>query len=123
MKAGTWKRAVALIVSLAYLSTGCANLQTVPLAGGNARPDVKVGESVVVTTTSGTRQKFDVTAVEDAALIGAGVRVPYSDIARLEVDRGGTAVSKKALWIGAAVLGAVAIAATAGSSGGSGGGY
>jgi threonine dehydrogenase-like Zn-dependent dehydrogenase len=68
------------------------------------------------------KQKFKVLKVEDDALVGENVRTRYSDMASLEAQRADGAPSKKALIIGAVVLGVVAIAA-AGSSGGGGGGY
>jgi hypothetical protein len=65
-----------------------------------------------------------VTGVENDALVGANARVSYSEMARLDVKRDGMTSGKKGLLIGAAVLGAIAVAAAAGGGGGgSGGGY
>jgi uncharacterized lipoprotein YajG len=120
------KRAMALIAVAAFLTTGCTSLQNVPLAQRDqtiARPDVKVGESVVVTKKDGARQKFTVTAVEDAALVGKNERVAYADIASLDVQRAdGTHIGKKGIIIGAAIVGALVIAAASGGGGG-GSGY
>ena len=109
----------------AFLTTGCTSLQSVPLDSSQAmaQPDVKPGESVVVTKKDGSKQKFRVTRVADDALIGANVRVPYSDMSSLEVERGNGSSSRTALIVGAAVLGAAAIAAAAGGGGHGGGGY
>ena len=52
--------------------------------------------------------------------VGQDVRVSYADMSSLEAQRTDSAHGNKALIIGAAVLGAVAIAAAAGSGGGSG---
>jgi outer membrane PBP1 activator LpoA protein len=127
MKMHLWKRAVALMTVAAFLTTGCTTLQPVPLTQQNqsiARPDVKVGESVVVTKKDGAKQKFKVTAVEDAALVGKNVRVPYSEMASLDVQRAdGAQGGHKGLIIGAVVLGVLAIAAAAGGGGGGGSGY
>jgi hypothetical protein len=123
MKIRTWNRAVSLLVAVAYLA-GCASLQNVPLSQSVIHPEVAVGESVVVTTKTGEKKSFTVTAVENEALVGTNSRVPYSEMARLDVKRGGMTPGKKGLMIGAAVLGVIAVAAAAGGGGGgSGGGY
>jgi hypothetical protein len=121
-----WKRAVALGAIAAFLATGCASLQNVPLQHADrsiAKPDVKVGESVVVTKNDGSKQKFTVTGVDDDALIGHSVRVPYADMTSLDVARSDGRHSNKGLIIGAVVLGAIAIAAAASGGGGGSGGY
>lgn len=123
MKLHFWQRATATLVAVSYLA-GCASLQNVPLTQPVGKPSVEVGESVVVMTKAGEKKSFTVTAVESDALVGASSRVSYADIERLDVKRGGTTVSKRGLLIGAAVLGAIAVAAAAGGGGGgSGGGY
>jgi uncharacterized lipoprotein YajG len=120
-----WKRAVALLTVAAFLTTGCTSLQNVPLTQRDqtiARPDVKVGESVIVTKKDGAKQKFTVTSVEDSALAGKNVRVAYADMASLDVQRSdGPHISNKGLIIGAVIVGALAVAAASG--GGGGGGY
>lgn len=119
-----WSRAVASLSVAAFLATGCTSLQPVPMAQaqqGSARPNVEVGESVVVTKKDGAKEKFKVSAVNDDALVGQNVRVPYADIASLQVERSDGSHTK-AILIGAAIVGAIALAAAAGSSGGSGGG-
>jgi len=120
-----WKRAAALITVAAFLSTGCTSLQNVPLTQGGqtiARPDVKVGDPVVVTDKSGAKKKFTVTGVEDTALVGKNVRVAYADMASLDVQRSDMHVGKKGLIIGAVIVGAIAVAAASGGGGG-GSGY
>jgi hypothetical protein len=115
------KRATALITVCAFLATGCTSLQNVPLTrNGQAseRPDVKAGESVVVTKKDGTTQKFTVLSVEDDALAGHNVRVPYADIASLEVKRSDGGGTKTALIVGAVVVGIAGIAAASGGGGG-----
>ena len=119
-----WKRVDALLAVATYLTTACTSLQNVPLRNSDqtvARPAVNVGESVVVTTRSGAKKQFTVTAVEEDALVGRNDRVAYADMQQLDVRRGGGG-SKKGLIIGAVVLGVVAIAAAAGGGGGGGGG-
>jgi hypothetical protein len=126
MNMQTWKRAAALLTVAAFLTTGCTSLQNVPLSSGGQsveRPDIKAGESVVVTKKDGTQQKFKVLKVEDDALIGHDVRIAYADMSSLEAQRADGAQGKKALLIGGAVLGVVAIAVAAGGGGGGGGGY
>ena len=125
MNMQTWKRATALLTVVAFLTTGCTSLQNVPLSQNGQsvqRPDIKAGESVVVTKKDGAKQKFKVLKVEDDALVGQNVRINYADMASLEAQRADGSPSKKALIIGGAVLGAVVIAVAAGSGGG-GGGY
>jgi hypothetical protein len=123
MKIRSWNRAVALLAAVSYLA-GCANLQNVPLGQSIGHPDVAVGQSVVVTMKSGEKKNFTVTSVENDALVGSNARVSYSEMARLDVKQEGMTPGKKGLLIGAAVLGAIAVAAAAGGGGGgSGGGY
>jgi hypothetical protein len=120
------KRAVALLSLAAFLTTGCTSLQPVALSSSGtsiARPDVKSGESVVVTKKDGTRQTFTVLKVEDDALVGHNTRVAYADISSLEVKRADASGSKTALIVGAVVLGVAGIAAAAGGGGGGHSGY
>ena len=117
------QKGVVAMLAAAFLATGCTTLQNVPLAQsqqGSAKPGVEVGESVVVTKKDGAKQKFKVSAVNDDALVGQNVRVPYGDIASLQVERSDGSHTK-AILIGAAIVGAIAIAAAAGGGGGSGG--
>lgn len=117
------KQFTAALTCVALLASGCASLENVPLRSGSqtmVRPDVKVGESVVVTRADGAKQTFTVTAVEEDALAGRNVRVPYSEMTTLDVQR--SDAKRTGLLIGAVVLGAAAIAAASGG-GGSGGGY
>jgi hypothetical protein len=121
-----WKCAAALLTVAAFLTTGCTSLQNVPLSQGGQsveRPDIKAGESVVVTRKDGTKQKFKVLKVESDALIGHNVHINYADISSLEAQRADTVRGRKALIIGGAVLGAVAIAIATSGGGGNGGGY
>src|SRR5688572_20312437 len=86
-----WKRVIALLAVASYLTTACTTLQNVPLRNADqtvARPAVAVGESVVVTTRSGEKKQFTVTAVEADALVGANDRVAYADMQQLDVRRG-----------------------------------
>jgi hypothetical protein len=122
MKIPAWQRAIALFAITAFLTTGCASLQPVSLnhsAGSIERPSVNVGESVVVKTTSGQTRKFAVTAVDDDALVGNGVRVPYAEIASLQVSRAQHKM-KTGVIVGI-VAGVAALALAIGSGGGGGG--
>jgi hypothetical protein len=124
MTISSLRRAVALIAVTAFLTTGCASLQPVSLnhsADRIERPAVNVGESVVVKTTSGQTRKFTVTSVENDALVGKGVRVPYAEMASLDVSRAGEHKMSTGLIIGIVVgVAALALAASGGGSGGSG---
>src|SRR4051812_19492579 len=118
------KRAAALLTLAAFLSTGCTTLQPVALTpSGNsvARPDVKAGESVVVTKKDGSKQSFSVLKVEDDALVGRNTRIAYADIGSLEVKRADGSKGKTALIVGAVVLGIAGIAAATSGGGGSSG--
>jgi hypothetical protein len=121
-----WQRAVALVAISTFLATGCASLQPVALnhsAQRIERPAVNVGESVVVKTTSGETRKFTVTGVEDDALVGKDVRVPYADISTLDVRRAGEHKMKTGVIVGIVVaVGALALA-LGGGGGGGGSGY
>jgi hypothetical protein len=110
------QRAVALIVLTTFLTTGCASLQPVAPAA------VHVGESVVLKTNSGETRKFTVTGVEADALVGENVRVPYAEIASLDVRREGEHKMKPGVVI-AIVAAAAALAVALGSGGGGGSGY
>lgn len=128
MTSSFWRRAVSLAAVAAFLTTGCATTQPVALnhSGGHVeRPSVNAGESVVVKTTSGQTRKFTVTAVEDDALVGKDVRVPYSEIASLDVARPGEHKKMSTGLIVGIVVGVVALAAAlaGGGGGGGGGGY
>jgi hypothetical protein len=121
-----WTRSMALLTTGAFLTTGCTTLQHVPLQGAGSaeaaqRPDVKVGESVVVTRKDGEKQAFTVTAVDTDAVAGKNVRIAYTDIASLDVRRSDAHANKMALIVGAVVVGVAAAAAAGGGGGGSSG--
>jgi len=123
MISSIWRRAVSLVAVAAFLTTGCASMQPIALdhsAGRVARPSVNVGESVVVKTTNGQTRKFTVTSVEDDALVGKDVRVPYAEMASLDVSRAGEHKMSTGLIVGI-VVGVVALAAALGGGGGGGG--
>jgi hypothetical protein len=123
MISSIWRRAVSLVGVAAFLVTGCASMQPIALnhsTGHVERPSVNVGESVVVKTTSGQTRKFTVTSVEDDALVGKDVRVPYAEMASLDVSRAGGHKMSTGLIVGI-VVGVVALAAALGSGGGGGG--
>ncbi|HSD75565.1 MAG TPA: hypothetical protein VLB75_12415 [Steroidobacteraceae bacterium] len=88
MKLSLLKTIVTLLVTmnLAWTSA-CTSMQSVPMPGHAQVPAVAVGEEVSVTRVDGQKLTFKVTAVEPDALVGAGVRVRYQDIAKLEVRR------------------------------------
>jgi hypothetical protein len=126
MNTQSCKRAIALLSVFTFLASGCTSLQPVALnsAGASiARPDVKSGESVVVTKKDGTKQTFTVLKVEDDALVGHNTRVAYADMSSLEVKRADGSTGKTALIVGAVVLGVAGIAAASGGGGGGHSGY
>jgi hypothetical protein len=120
MKSGHWRRVVALVVVTSFLTTSCASFQDVqiPTADQSAAAAVQVGQTVETTTRDGTKTKFKVTAVEQDALVGEGVRVAYQDMTGLRVQTESAGANKTA-WI---VVGVLAVAAVAAAAGGGGGG-
>jgi hypothetical protein len=109
MAANRWQRAITVLTVASFLLTSCTAMRTVPLPSGESPPslpDVKVGETVVVTTKAMERKKFEVTAIEADAILGKDVRVAYADIATLKVrrsDKGSTIAL--AVIVGATVIG------------------
>jgi hypothetical protein len=88
MKPSQWRVIVTLLVVMSQLWTsGCTSMQTVQMPGRAQVPAVATGEYVSVTRIDGQKLEFKVTAVEPDALAGEKVRVPYRDIAKLEVRR------------------------------------
>jgi hypothetical protein len=88
MKPSQWRVIVTLLVVMSQLWTsGCTSMQTVQIPGRAHVPAVATGEYVSVTRVDGQKLEFKVTAVEPDALAGEKVRVPYRDIAKLEVRR------------------------------------
>lgn len=88
MKLSLLKTIVTLLVAMNLVWTSaCTSMQNVAMPGQAQVPAVAVGEEVSVTKVDGQKLTFKVTAVEPDALIGAGVRVRYQDIAKLEVRR------------------------------------
>ena len=81
--------ALAVLLSIALITTSaCTSLRAVPLSGSSAQTlAVKVGDRVRVTHKGGLQEVFDVSAIENDALVGPNVRVTYDDIALLEVKR------------------------------------
>jgi len=96
-----WRQALVSMAATTLVAvSGCSSFEEVPVhrpapvdqpapAPHPAAqvPAVRVGERVQVTWLDGRKESFRVTAVEPDALVGKGVRVPYSDIAVLKVMR------------------------------------
>ena len=107
------QRFIALVVCACLGLQGCMSLQgvNVPRAR-NERADVRVGETVEVTTRDASPQRFKVTEVTDDALVGENVRVAYADMTSLQVRRGDEGQSGVLLYVlGGVVLVALAIIA------------
>jgi hypothetical protein len=81
--------AFAVLLSIAMITTpACTSLRAVPLTASSAQTlAVEVGDRVRVTHQDGLQEVFDLTALENDALVGTNVRVTYDDIALLEVRR------------------------------------
>jgi hypothetical protein len=98
-------RSIALIITLAYALAACTSLQGVPMPPDPGKtPAVKVGEKVEVTKKNGDIVQFRVTAVEPDALVGKDVRVAYSDIGILQVERTDPAQTNVAVWVTVGVI-------------------
>jgi hypothetical protein len=85
-----WQRVIALVCITSFLATSCTSLLQVSIPSAETTataPPVQVGDSVVVTTKAGGKEKFEVTAIEPTALVGQDVRVPYADMASLGVKQ------------------------------------
>lgn len=102
------------VCSLVVLTLlGCTSMRTVSLpASGDLTSVVRVGDSVRVVRQDHTIVRFKVERVEGAAMQGAGERVVATDIADLQVTRGG--VSQGALVAGGLVAAGVILAASSG---------
>ena len=103
--------AVALVLSLTLLFTGCTSLQSVPLTGPSALTAyIHPGDFVQAQTKDGQSQSFKVTALESDALVGRNVHIKYADLATLQVRR---IDNTKTTWV--VILGVVVVllAATA----------
>ena len=83
------KGVVPLIVIMSVASTGCHTMRPVaPLTGptaANAFAKIEVGDLVSLELLDGTRHRFEVSQIEDDALVSeAGRRYPRAEMAHLE---------------------------------------
>jgi hypothetical protein len=84
-----WQRAIAVVSVAVFLTTSCTSLQGVSIPAPDnpsSLSSVKVGDKVVVKTKNGKEKSFKVHAVEPDALVGPFERVPYADMASLNVE-------------------------------------
>jgi hypothetical protein len=102
---GLLHRFIALVITLLFALTACTSLQGVPMPSEPGKtPAVQVGERVEITNTKGETLRFKVTAIEPDALVGKDVRVPYADIAILQVERNDSAQTGVTVWIVVGVI-------------------
>jgi hypothetical protein len=80
-------RQLAVSGLLVLMVTGCTSSYDVPLGAPGGRPEVSAGEPVQIVTTDGRRLEFTVARVDPDALVGPSERVPFDQIATLEVER------------------------------------
>jgi hypothetical protein len=114
MKLNQSRAILTLLVAMNFAWTSaCTSMQTVQMPGRTQVPAVAVGEDVAVTRFDGQELKFKVTAVEPDALVGAEVRVPYQDIAKLEVRRHDAGETNAVVAVVGGVLLALSFAALA----------
>jgi len=106
----------AALLALVAMTGGCTSMRGVDEPGTQARQRVEVGETVRVHTSDAREYEFRVTAVDDDALIGKDVRVPFDDIERLEVREldgwktaGAVGTTVGALWIFGMLLAAAVV--------------
>lgn len=91
-------RPISVLLSLPLL-LACAP-PMVPLAGPDddfKRVSVSVGDTVRVLTKYGERPIFEVTDITEDALVGENQRIPYSEMAFLELKQGRTLDRRQAL--------------------------
>lgn len=79
--------ALALVLSVSVLLSGCTTLTTIPVPAPNAPVAVNPGDKVVAHTHAGQKLEFTVKRIEPTALVGEHTRVEFADIAKLEVRR------------------------------------
>lgn len=112
------RRVIVLVGCLSLFLQGCTAMQAVPVPqSGSAAAAVQVGDTVEATTRAGEVKRFKVTEVTNEELLGADIRLAYSDIAALEVARQDEGKMRTILWI----LGGTALAALLIAAGGGGG--
>lgn len=95
------------LVSCSVLFTGCTTFRPVPTE--QIESEVSAGDTIRVTTDAGAVRQFEVLAVEDGSVLGAGTPIPLGQISKLqklEANWVGT------LGVGAATVLAVVVAAT-----------
>jgi hypothetical protein len=80
-------RRIAVFGLLVLTIAGCTSSYDVPLGAGGAKPEVSAGEEVKIVTTDGRRLEFTVQRVDADAVVGPDERVPFAQIASLEVER------------------------------------
>lgn len=85
---------MARIIMIALLSaclawTGCTTTRFLPVPSAATASDAlpQPGSTVTVTLVSGEVRKFKLTTVSADALVGKDVRVPFSDIEKLQEKR------------------------------------
>lgn len=106
------RRSLALLLVCAL--TACSTLHAVEGSGRDLHERirdgsvVRPGDTVRVSTDSGSPQEFRVTAVEQDELVGAGVRVPIDSITALEI-RDYRVAKNTAKTIGLLILGTVLV--------------
>lgn len=81
-------RSIVAIGFLILTLGGCSTLESVPINRSKPeglRSQLAVGETVSVWLNSGDQRKFRIRALETDAVVGRDVRIPYTDIYRVEV--------------------------------------
>jgi uncharacterized lipoprotein YajG len=106
------KRLIAsVVVWVAAASAGCTSMRTIHPVTEPATPifdSVKVGDTVVVQTRDGRRDRFVVRQIDGDAIVSEqGVRYTRADISQLQ--RRSVSTWKTVLLVGAAVYAAVYI--------------
>jgi hypothetical protein len=80
-------RQIAVSGLLVLAVAGCTSSYDVPLSAPGGRPEVSAGKPVKIVTTDGRRLEFTVQRVDADAVVGPDERVPFDQIATLEVER------------------------------------
>lgn len=100
-------RAIALVVSLGMLFSGCTSTRFhTPSSGTSLTAEVRVGDRVNCRMNDGTQKTLTVTAVEPATLVGENIRVPVAEVSSIEITRfdGKKTITESFKLVGGVVL-------------------
>lgn len=84
----TGATAAAVLLGVCLICAGCTTTRYLPAPGATASTALpKPGRKLVVTLKSGETREFRLTAIENDALVGKDVRIPFTEIGRIQETR------------------------------------